>query len=112
EKVRRSILLDAKADLLVYGNGERQIIEAAHRLARGEDIGSITDLRGTAFVRQHLPEDWTQIDSTSIDTPGKLNPPIDPYAETPTPMQGEGEDAPAPCNSGNAGSSAPATKVV
>ena len=38
EKVRRSILLDAKADLLVYGNGERQICEIAHRLAAGERI--------------------------------------------------------------------------
>src|SRR5690606_10664554 len=81
EKVRRSILLDAKADLLEYGSGERQSIGAAHRLAKGEDIKSITGLRGTAFVRQHLPEDWTQIDSTTLDTPGKLNPPIDPYAE-------------------------------
>ena len=39
EKVRRSVLLDAKADLLVYGNGERQICEIAHRLAAGEPIG-------------------------------------------------------------------------
>ena len=50
EKVRRSVLLDAKADLLVYGNAERQICEIAHRLAAGEKIGDITDLRGTAFV--------------------------------------------------------------
>src|SRR5688572_8124922 len=48
EKVRRSVLLDAKADLLVYGNGERQICEIAHRLAAGESIHEITDLRGTA----------------------------------------------------------------
>src|SRR3984957_13088433 len=45
EKIRRSILLDAKADMLVYGNGERQICEIAHRLAKGEDIGQITDIR-------------------------------------------------------------------
>ena len=51
EKVRRSVLLDAKADLLVYGNGERQICEIAHRLAAGEAIGDITDMRGTAFAR-------------------------------------------------------------
>ncbi len=38
EKVRRSVLLDAKADLLVYGNGERQIVEIAHRLAKGETV--------------------------------------------------------------------------
>lgn len=79
EKVRRSVLLDSKADLLVYGNGERQIIEIAHRLAKGQPIGQIDDLRGTAFVRQAMPDGWTEIDSTSIDEPGPLNPPIDPY---------------------------------
>lgn len=80
EKVRRSVLLDAKADLLVYGNGERQIIEIAHRLAKGQPIDQINDLRGTAFVRPAMPEGWTEIDSTSIDEPGPLSPPIDPYA--------------------------------
>ncbi len=80
EKVRRSILLDAKADLLVYGNAERQICEIAHRLAAGERIGDITDLRGTAFVRKATPEGWIEIDSTHLDTPGPLNPPVDPYA--------------------------------
>jgi uncharacterized radical SAM protein YgiQ len=79
EKVRRSVLLDAKADLLVYGNGERQIVEIAHRLAKGQPIDQINDLRGTAFVRHVTPEGWTEIDSTSIDEPGPLNPPIDPY---------------------------------
>ncbi len=95
EKVRRSILLDAKADLLVYGNGERQIIEIAHRLAKGESIDSITDLRGTAFARSSTPDGWTEIDSTSIDQPGKLNPPIDPYAmSSPQAMTVEGSQLP------------------
>ncbi|MGD9597144.1 MAG: YgiQ family radical SAM protein [Steroidobacteraceae bacterium] len=67
EKVRRSILLDAKADLLVFGNAERQLCELAHRLGAGEAIRSITDLRGTAFVRRAQPDDWTEIDSTTID---------------------------------------------
>ncbi|HEY0938857.1 MAG TPA: YgiQ family radical SAM protein [Steroidobacter sp.] len=80
EKVRRSVLLDAKADLLVYGNGERQIVEIAHRLAKGASIAEINDLRGTAFVRQAVPDGWTEIDSTTIDEPGPLNPPVDPYA--------------------------------
>jgi uncharacterized radical SAM protein YgiQ len=83
EKVRRSILLDSRADLLVYGNGERQIIDIAHRLAKGEPVESITDLRGTAFVRHATPDGWTEIDSTTIDEPGKLNPPVDPYAMSP-----------------------------
>ncbi len=80
EKVRRSVLLDAKADLLVYGNGERQIVEIAHRLAAGAKVGELTDLRGTAFVRKAMPEGWVEVDSTHLDTPGPLNPPIDPYA--------------------------------
>jgi uncharacterized radical SAM protein YgiQ len=83
EKVRRSILLDAKADLLVYGNGERAICEIAHRLAAGESVRDITDLRGTAFARKATPEGWIEIDSTHLDTPGPLNPPVDPYAMEP-----------------------------
>jgi uncharacterized radical SAM protein YgiQ len=80
EKVRRSVLLDAKADMLVYGNGERQICALAHRLAAGEAIGAITDVRGTVFARKAIPEGWIEIDSTHLDAPGPLNPPLDPYA--------------------------------
>jgi uncharacterized radical SAM protein YgiQ len=80
EKVRRAVLLDAKADMLVYGNGERQICELAHRLAAGETIGDITDLRGTVFARKRTPAGWIEIDSTHLDAPGPLNPPVDPYA--------------------------------
>lgn len=83
DKVRRSILLDARADLLVFGNGERQIVEIAHRLGAGESLSDLTDIRGTAFLRKTLPEGFIEIDSTSIDTPGPLNPPIDPYAMEP-----------------------------
>jgi uncharacterized radical SAM protein YgiQ len=50
DKVRRSVLFDSKADLLVYGNGERQVVEIAHRLAMGEPVAAITDVRGTAFA--------------------------------------------------------------
>ena len=80
EKVRRSVLLDAKADLLVFGNGERQIVEIAHRLAAGEAITELTDIRGTAFTRRRTPDGSIEIDSTELDSPGPLNPPIDPYA--------------------------------
>ena len=80
EKVRRSIVLDAKADLLVYGNAERQILEIARRLDAGESIDELHDIRGTAFVRRGPLRDWVEIDSTHLDTPGALNPPIDPYA--------------------------------
>ena len=82
DKVRRSILVDAKADLLVYGNGERQIVEIAHRLAAGEAVTALTDIRGTGFMRRGLPEGWTEIDSTEIDLPGPVGAHPDPYADT------------------------------
>ncbi|MGA2187682.1 MAG: YgiQ family radical SAM protein [Steroidobacteraceae bacterium] len=80
EHVRRSVLVDAKADLLVYGNAERQIGAIAQRLHAGSCIADITDLRGTAFVRRGVPADWVEIDSTELDTPGPLAPPASPYA--------------------------------
>ncbi len=83
DKVRRSVLLDSKADLLVYGNAERAIVEIAHRLARGHGIDSIRDLRGTAFVRRGAAEGFFEIDSTEIDAPGPVSPPPDPYAMEP-----------------------------
>ncbi len=88
DTVRRSILFDSKADLLVFGNGERQIVEIAHRLAKGEAIGAITDIRGTAFPRQGLPEGWSEVDSTSVDEPGPIDPPKDPYAMDEAPARG------------------------
>ena len=80
EHVRRSVLVDSKADLLVYGNAERQIGAIAQRLDAGMSIGDITDLRGTAFLRRGMPAGWVEIDSSELDAPGPLNPPIDPYA--------------------------------
>jgi uncharacterized radical SAM protein YgiQ len=95
EKVRRSILVDAKADLLLYGNAERAIVEIAHRLGNGESIEAITDVRGTAFFRDQTPADWIEIDSTTIDTPGPLAPPVDPYAMEPTRAAPSGNAVPA-----------------
>src|SRR3569833_516216 len=92
EKVRRSILLDSKADLLVYGNGERQICEIAHRLASGESVSNITGIRGTAFIRKSTPDGWIEIDSTHLDAPGPLNPPVDPYAMEPNGTAGATAD--------------------
>jgi uncharacterized radical SAM protein YgiQ len=80
EQVRRSLLVDAKADLLVYGNAERQIGEIARRLDAGALIADITDLRGTAYLRRGMPAGWVEIDSSELDTPGPLSPPVDPYA--------------------------------
>ncbi|SFM39082.1 YgiQ family radical SAM protein [Variovorax sp. OV329] len=79
DKVRRSIVVDAKCDLLLYGNAERAIVEVAHRLAAREPVHSITDVRGTAFVRRDTPEDWFAIDSTSVDEPGRVEAHVNPY---------------------------------
>ncbi|HEY8384941.1 MAG TPA: YgiQ family radical SAM protein [Porticoccaceae bacterium] len=80
--VKRSVLLDAKADLLIYGNAERAIVELTHRLAAGESIDTIQDIRGTAFVRKTLPADWLEIDSTEVDEPGTIDPIPNPYQDT------------------------------
>ncbi|MDH3947791.1 MAG: YgiQ family radical SAM protein [Gammaproteobacteria bacterium] len=93
EKVRRSVLLDSKADMLVYGNAERQIVEIAHRLAAGEALADITDIRGTAFMRDALPEGWTELDSTHVDEPGPVDDHPDPYAMAPTPPTTETPDS-------------------
>lgn len=91
DKVRRSILIDAKADILLYGNAERAIVEISHRLARGEKIADINDVRGTAFVRRHSAHDYLEIDSTEVDTPGQVEPHINPYMTPDEQAQSQGQ---------------------
>lgn len=79
DSVRRSILADAQADLLLYGNAERALVEVAHRIARGDSIDTINDVRGTGLLLQDLPTDWTFIDSTNIDKPGRIEKHTNPY---------------------------------
>ena len=83
DKLRRSVLLDSRADLLIFGNAERQLAEIAQRLDAGEAIDSIRNVRGTAFALKSVPEDWVEIDSTHLDTPGRVDPHPDPYAMGP-----------------------------
>ncbi len=80
DKVRRSILIDSKADILLYGNAERAIIELSHRLGRGEHIAEIQDIRGTAFIRKQVPDDFVEVPSTRLDRPGVIDKHEDPYA--------------------------------
>jgi uncharacterized radical SAM protein YgiQ len=82
DKVRRSILVDAKADLLLYGNAERAIVQIAHRLAKREPVVNITDVRGTAFMVRSAPEGFFEIDSTDVDLPGRIDEHINPYLTT------------------------------
>ncbi|MEZ4265348.1 MAG: YgiQ family radical SAM protein [Myxococcota bacterium] len=92
EKTRRSILLDAKADVLVFGNAERALVELTWRMALGEAIGDIDDLRGTAVMRSEPPAGYGRIDSTDLDTPGTVEPPMDPYQAEVTAARGTGGD--------------------
>ncbi len=67
EKVRRSILVDAKADILLYGNAERAIVEIAHRAAKGEPVREIRDIRGTAYLVDRVPETYKR----AVARPGR-----------------------------------------
>ena len=104
DKVRRSIVVDAKSDLLLYGNAERALVEIAHRLAAKEPVQQITDVRGTAFVRRQDDESgkgWFEIDSTKVDEPGRVEAHINPYMTTSEQAAGQGatcakEDSPHP----------------
>ncbi|EYC51315.1 hypothetical protein AZ34_09605 [Hylemonella gracilis str. Niagara R] len=85
DKVRRSIVVDSKCDLLLYGNAERALVEVAHRIAAKVPVQDITDVRGTAFVRRESPpgdDPWFEIDSTEVDTPGHVEEHINPYMTT------------------------------
>ena len=97
DKVRRSVLPDSKADILVFGNAERAIVEIAHRLAKGEKVSEIRDLRGTAFMVPSgwVPSEvWDAVDSSEVDTPGPVGHHPDPYA-----MEPQGNAA-TPCADG------------
>ena len=82
DKVRPSLLINTKADILIYGNAERAVVEVAQRLSRGEEVGSLTDIRGTAFIRKDTPEGWFELDSTRVDRPGRIDKIINPYVNT------------------------------
>lgn len=83
DKVRKSILLDSKADLLVYGNAERQVVEIAQRLAKGETIADLKGIRGTVHFVKQVPQGWMEKDSTDIDKPGAVISHVNPYQEQP-----------------------------
>ena len=82
DKVRPSLLINTKADLLLYGNAERAVVEVAHRLANGEPVTQLTDIRGTAFMRRDTPEGWFELDSTRVDRPCRVDKILNPYVNT------------------------------
>jgi len=67
DKVRRSVLLDSKADILLYGNAERALAEISHRVAKGEPLKTMYDVRGVTLVHDGSRDDWAEVDMTSID---------------------------------------------
>ncbi|WP_196140417.1 YgiQ family radical SAM protein [Aliikangiella sp. G2MR2-5] len=83
DEVRRSILIDSAADILLYGNAERAMAEIAHQISMGRDISEITDVPGTAVVRDEVPQGWTVVDSTRIDWPGNLKDIPNPFEANP-----------------------------
>ncbi|MHB0918315.1 MAG: YgiQ family radical SAM protein [Thiobacillus sp.] len=108
DTVRRSVLPDSKADLLIFGNAERALLDVTHRLARGEKIGEIRDVRGTGFMvaRDWMPptpeagveggSSWIEVLSTELDTPGAIDAHVDPYAMTPDAQAAGGAAAAVP----------------
>ena len=119
DKVRRSVLVDSKADLLLYGNAERAIIEVTHRLAKREPIEQITDVRGTAFMRRDddaTAIGWFELDSTEVDRPGRIDAFVNPYLSTEDAAAEQGQscvkDDPAAAAAAAASAAAPAQAVV
>ena len=99
DTVRRSVLTDSKADLLIFGNAERALLDVTHRLAQGEKISEIRDVRGTGFMvsREWKPADaWIEVASTELDTPGAIDAHVDPYAMTPSAPQAQVPEGAAP----------------
>jgi uncharacterized radical SAM protein YgiQ len=87
EKVRRSVLVDSKADLLVYGNAERAIVDIAHRAAKGEAVRDIKDIRGTAYLLDAAPEGWTVIEPPLVDEPMPAEPDEEGVKRAKPPME-------------------------
>ena len=79
DEVRRSVLIDSQADILLYGNAERAIAEVANEFSRGRTPADMHSIRGTTVIRDQVPEGWNELDSTRIDWPGKIDLHANPY---------------------------------
>ena len=77
--VKRTVIFDAKADILVYGNAERPLVEIAHRIANGQDVKTMIDIRGTAVIQKDPLPGWRGVDSTILDKIGKIDAITNPY---------------------------------
>ncbi|MGB8602327.1 MAG: YgiQ family radical SAM protein, partial [Rhizomicrobium sp.] len=77
DKIRRSVLLDSKADLILYGNAERALIDVTHRIAAHGMDQDFSDLRGLAFARKTVPDGWTVLHADDLDAPEQTRGPIE-----------------------------------
>lgn len=84
DSVRRSVLVDSGADILLYGNAERAIAEVAQRLSTSETVATLTNVRGTTVIRKSVPPGFAEIDSTRIDWPSKIDELPNPYEYEPS----------------------------
>lgn len=83
DKVKRSVLLDSKADILLYGNAERAISEVALRISRGEHPKDMYDIKGTACLLKQIPEGINLKDSSRIEQPKSLDAIEHPFKQNP-----------------------------
>ena len=88
-EVRRSVLVDSGADMLIYGNAERAMAELADRIAKGEDYREIDDIRGTVVMKPKTPSGWTEIDSSRIDWPREISSLEEAYGGNPYEVKDE-----------------------
>ncbi|EAR09385.1 YgiQ family radical SAM protein [Reinekea blandensis] len=105
-KVRHSVLYDSNADILLYGNAERALVEVAFQLANGRSVGELTMIRGTTVIRKAVPTGWTEVDSSRIDWPQDLSEHPEFYVSNPyeqrEALTTAGESGQSACQSGTA----------
>ncbi len=102
DSVRRSVLVDSGADVLLYGNAERALVEVAHAYAQGRDHEQLYKLRGATFLRDSTPDGWIEIDSSRIDWPGKIDELPNPYVYDQSPADCATNGKPQAPNTGAA----------
>ncbi len=79
DEIRRSVLIDSAADILLYGNAERALIEVALGFSRMRTVNDMQNIRGTVVVKSTTPEGWVEVDSTRIDWPANIDSIPNPY---------------------------------
>jgi uncharacterized radical SAM protein YgiQ len=82
EKVRRSILVDSKADILIYGNAERALVEVAHRAAKGQPLRGMQDVRGVSYILDAVPDGWKVISPDLVDEKAEVENEAEPDEAT------------------------------